>query len=69
MPAACSNADGLPGVVSGSDVMSGSKRGRAKGRVRRGAVKARRSGAALWRLASRRKKGGLAKRARKTLAG
>jgi penicillin-binding protein 1A len=47
--------------------MSGSKRGRAKGRVRRGAVKARRSGAALWRLASRRKKGGFAKRARKTL--
>jgi penicillin-binding protein 1A len=36
--------------------------------VRRGAVKARRSGAALLRLASRGKKGGLANRARKTLS-
>lgn len=38
--------------------MSRSKRGRAKSRVTRGAVKARRSGAAVFRLFSNRKKGG-----------
>ncbi len=47
--------------------MGGSKRGRAKGRMVRGAVKARRSGAALFRLASRGKRGGLRGRVRKAL--
>lgn len=47
--------------------MGGSKRGRTRGRVKRGAVRARRSGAALIRRVSSRKKSGLPSRLRKLL--
>jgi penicillin-binding protein 1A len=47
--------------------MSGSKRGRAKGRVKRGAVRARRSGTAFMRRVSGGKKGGLRSRVGKAI--